>query len=595
MSDNQIKTNSLDDIKRYCQKRYQISTDYRADYDADWSMLYKMYYAYVDLDTIDITKMYAFVPLTFNAVETTFVRLFKALFGSSPIFPFRAKDKTLNWNRAASALTDLADDQADSAGIYEVGSKTIKQDVLFGCGDIEAWWNAQAVKKQVRKPVIEKGYVVDYEDTDDIEIEQGLMYRNVAPWMTLIDPATANIQKMAWDGEIIPCRKSVIKKFLQSYSYAIKPDELMNSQRISQDWQQLRKDMGYAVNDDDDDMGFVVRFRLSEDKRIVELWNGEQVIRNEKNAFRQRNRAHFINIDDPYPNCYYAHTETKPGALLNLLINDLFSILLNNYVQTTDPAIAFDSNVVSADKIITTGNAKIELNGSKMMGRSINDVLQKIDIGKLDSNSFNIVEMMKKLNDDTYSQSAYMQGTTPVRKEQATVVRTLKEAGEAIIDVKIRNAEMMGLKHLALLSYDLIRDNCTEEIARTSLGDRAEEFLGGFKHPDEFPGGYQWRFVGSDLMTEADDKFQRQVIDFQTFKDAIGTDTPPGKMAAAILRRSRDFEETDVRDFTEVKPPEMAPQQPGQGGGDQIAQASNNPNALAPQAGRLPKMSEVAA
>lgn len=579
---------------------YGIGEGYRAEFDQDYMMLYLLYSSFVDITNRDPQRNNPFIPETFKAIETKTPMHVKALVGQRPIFQIKPKNPNRKLN--AKLIEQIIDFYADggftqSVNILAPMEKMIKMKSLFGCALIETYWDYRPQVFEKHQAIKEKGVQLGTEVMLDVALNGTLNWQCWAPWMIGVDPSTEIIDEMAFIYLKQPCRKSALKRHMEWAHYDIKPNQLETSKGMGEFTLKLRSEMGYSESDDDDDMGVLIRMYLPQEHRYLEIWNGGQIIRDDKRKEKQgglagrRNRlTRFIATDDPYPNCFFATTPIKPAAQIQMIMNGLTGYYLDAIDRSSDQPLAYEEGAIDPDSLVT---GLVSVNPERLNNRNIGDVVQTLKLGDVDPNYSQAMEMLANVYQGIVKQGDYIQGNLPKGEpETATGIRTAKEASENALDLEVYRAEVLGMQRIFTHCIDLIDQNVTEEEVRKILGADIDYL--NYLRPDELPGGFTLRLRGSDIIADSDAKFERRMIKFEKFAQFIPNPTPVVK---ELMSEGDDFDDKIIEEaFTaqpQAQPAEGQPSMAEQLGGSQ-PMAQPNMNIQAAKGGPQGRMAEVA-
>lgn len=538
-------------IKLYEDTR-GISDPYRSEYDADYSLLYQLYHSFVDMSNRDVERNNPFLPETFVAIEQQVPQHVKALFGTPPIFPIKPtnplrKDYANAYQRLLEYFVNGAWDK--STPIIGTAEKLIKMKKLFGMALLEDYWDYSFQSVESEEPIMEQGIRIGSEKKSDKQLRGRWAWRVFAPWMSGIDPSKENIDEMAWFYLEEPTRKSSLIQHMKDFpkQYKAKAEDVEKTNSPNVFTLRLRQQMGFKENEQDDDMGLRTRLWLPTRGKMAEIWNGQTVLR----VIDAKPRiTRWIAVDDPYLNCFYAHTPVKPAAMIQVMINSIFGSYLDALDRTSDPVMGYENEAINPDSIVA---GLVPINPAALKnGRQISDIVQRIDTGQVDPNVKDAIEMLINANQKAYAQSDYTQGNIPsIRKESATAVRAVKDAGQARIDHEATRDEKTAKTRMFINGVDLIKLHMDEEEMIEVLG---EDYQYIALYPDirNLPGGFTLDYKGADDIAEKDAKFERRMIKFEKLQGFIPN---PQAVAKDILKNDDDFDEKVIEEaFTPVQP-----------------------------------------
>lgn len=479
---------------------WQISEDYRKPFDKEAEDAYKLYYGYIDLANRLPNRALPFINKTFAMIETITPYDVKSLFGDRPYWPIEPGIDALRG--ATSAMEELQDRFAEENKFFNTGTDLIKGCRLVGTWCLEPFWDVRPKMRKFSKTNKIKGFEVGETKGEEKWLYEGLNWRNWAPWMTGVDPFQKDIQKMRWFYLKQPISKQDLDLWMKFAKYKKTTDQLTPEEKYGDLGRSLMGQLGKGVNANETDMGMLIRLWCPQVGRYMEVWNGEDVIRDDRMPYPFVPVVRFADTEDPFPNMFYAIGSVKPVASIQHYMNDLMGYILDQFAQTVDGVVLYENGAFDPDSLVMTAGNRIPFNNP--YGRDISQMIQEFKLSGVSKDSLELYSLMEEKFDNVARQSSYQRGEVPDREEKAYNVRVMKEAGDAAIEVKLRLAEK-SLEETCMMNLQIIGDNITQETLQRVLGDKARYYM--YRDPSELPGGFEFRLKGSDKMAGKEQRY----------------------------------------------------------------------------------------
>jgi hypothetical protein len=535
-----------------------ISEAHRKQYEPEWEMMYRMYKSVIEV--VDPGVPNPFVPLTFIAIETACPRIIKALLGETPYFPMRARN--LAAKGQVEALSKMVDYFVDRNGLFPKMSGMLKGVNLWGTMVGKTYWDMRVKQKKVMKSKKNKGFIVGQSETWEPMLEESLNWEFWTPWHVGVDPDECDIDKMRWIYLEKRMSASALADHMGWAEYDNNRPELLVSKSFDDFSVDVRRKLGYSDASLDDDGGVLTEVYCPNTGRYLEIWNGQAVLRDHSNYsdFNYVPLVRFANSEDPHPNSFFAQTSTKPAAMLNMMVNDALASLYTNFQRINEPTIYYEHGAIDPNLI---GQGLVPINSEKLLGKDIASVIQTVQPGIIDQSVYQILDILQKMHDQTYGQSAYMQGNIPERKETAYGIRTVKEAGEERLDNQVKNIEIGAMARMGLHNLFCIAENADAELITDVLGDLAKYIVATdgeiMNRPDQVLGGFDFEFRGSDIISEQDTKFQRKMMKYEKLSGVLG-EAAAKVWALSLLKTDDDMTEEEYKEVAAAS--QQPPPQP---------------------------------
>jgi hypothetical protein len=569
------------ELKTLFERCYDISEDYRTDYEYDWEDAFKLYYGFLDLTGRDPNLLHAIIPKAFANIETLTATDVKSLFGAKPYFPLTPKEPV--FRSATEQLQALIDYFMDIHDFFGTGANNSKLTRLLGTSVIELFWRYEIRERPVQTQKKVKGYVIDAGKKTEKYIYEGLDFRLIPPWMLGVDPYTSKFETMRWNYVKQPMSYDELKGMMEFGNYLVDFEDIQKGGEcdLGALSNRLKSDIGYMADIQDADIGSLYRFWIPTRGRYLEFWGHKEMgmflIRDIANVYAFDPKVRFINTQDPYPDRFYGIGEIRPSAQLFMMLNDSYSQLFNTQQQTMNPPMMFPQGKLNPNKFTNSPGIWTPYDSSLMT--DIKNAIFPLPLKPLDQHSYQMPEIIDKKIDEVTGLPSISKGEFPDRQERAYTVRKVTEGADNRIAMKLVFSEK-AMMEMALKGWEIIRKNIGDEQKQAILGDNARLLL--FDHPDEIPYGYEMNFNGSDLIKDKDAKQQVRISLYQMSTPDVSNKREEYKI---LMENSNVYKQEEIDRISNVQQPQQ-PQAAGQSveGQRTVGQNAPQPNELAPQA-----------
>lgn len=575
-------------LKRLLEQLYNISEDYRLDFEQDWIDVANLYYGFVDLAGRDPNLLHAHMPEAFALIETVTPDDIKALLGIKPYFPIEPNEPSMRG--AAQALEKLTDTfcDMDETAFFEKMAVGAKMRRLFGGFALMPYWRVRVRERYERREEMVRSYKLGVDTKRVKYVDEGLDYKLIPYWNIGVDPVHGRIPNMRWKYIKMPMSKEELKSMMSVGKFDIKYEELSKDDNHDFDSLLIRmeNDMGYGFNRQDAGVGQLTVWWLEPTQRYVMAWghrdSGFHILRDRDNPLGFTPLIDFPNTLNPIPERFYAQGEIRPNAQLFHMLNDAYSQLFNSQSMNMDPPVMYPEGWVDPATMRFSPGSKTPYNPA--YADRMQSAVWSWPISQLDKNAYEVPDRIRDAIDRSSGVAAPDRGEFPQRKELAYTVKKVSEGSDARTAMNLRISER-SMERLAKQSWRIIDLCIPTKMAQSMLGDDYKYYQ-LFRHPDDIPMGYEMRFKSSAMLTDRDGKTQKLLSYYQLAQ--------PGEVnRAALIKAAIELDLSEVLSAEQLDAIfAVQPQGEQQAGDAQLAQAGGAP-AAPPQP--QPQQGQVAA
>lgn len=544
-------------LLKLIERLYNISEDYRYDFEHDWIDCYQLYYGMLDLAGRDPNLLHAHIPEAFSIIESVTPDDVKALMGSQPYFPLDPKEPV--FRGATNALEKLLDLFCDEAGFFDKMAVVFKMKRLLGPCGVMPYWSRRKCRKPVSRDDMIEGYLRG-KSTRMVEYyKEGWELRVVPPWNIGVDPKAGQVANMRWIYVKMPMSKSELSAMMseKGSKWAKKVDDLVANEGHEFDsfLRRLENDIGYAYNRQDDDIGQLLVLWFPQVERYIWCWGhvsaGLHVIRDVSMALPFVNLEVFQNTVHPIPERFYSQGEIRPAAQLFTMLNDAYSQLFNAQAMNMNPPTMYPQGWIEPQLLRFSPGAKVPYNSAYQ--DRIRNAIWSWPVQQLDKAAYDIPVMLREMIKNATGVPGVKQGQFPERKELAYTVRKVTEGADSKTAMNLRISEQ-SMRRLAMMSWRIIDLCIPPQLAEQMLGEDMK-YYELFRHPEDIPFGVEMRFKSSAMMTDRDAKTQKLLSYLQLA-------TPDMVNKAALFKKALELDlgdmlsDDELAGITNVQPPQ---------------------------------------
>lgn len=449
-------------------------------------------------------------------IETIVPRDVQSLLGNKPYMPYGATDKNNpEATDYASAITDNIDYYTERGSLYTTFADGMKICRPKGICYIEPRWAFLPVsiyQKNVEKDAL--GRVVSVSEFYEDSVDEAVDFRILDPESVKPHPFGNTLDAKPNVCVVELVHKNEIKRLLETegsgYKLAKDVTEEMLFSGIPESMglqEQNRRDKGELTGDAYKDVCVLVRYYS--DERWIHVINRNWVVmdtenqnknmpKNKKPFAALRNMSH-IGMDRYWPIGDYEF-------MMDLYwLGDMW---LNMYAKAAQMYSAQwilfnESSGVRAEDLKPTAGLRIPIQDAAW-GRAI----ETIKIGEPPAEYLEFYRESKGIADNRIHINDYVAGREPSRKETATAVNQLAQAGLTHMEFGVTYIEQGGLTDLAYLTAKVVAANQSDAQRARILGwDRAQRIMTA--DPEAIPGGYVLNFKGSDRVQRQQQKAEK--------------------------------------------------------------------------------------
>lgn len=437
-------------------------------------------------------------------IETIVPRDVQALVGNRPYMPFapieRNNPEAVDW---AATITDVIDYYTDIGKFYTKFADMMRMVRPLGWAYMEPRWSMWPVSiysKQVERDAM--GRVVrvsaNYEDT----VEEGVDIRILDPSSVRPHPYGNTLDEKPEVCVVELVHKNEIKRLLETPGSSYKVPDGVTEQDLfggvpeGLEWQQqVRRDKGELTGEAYKDVAVLIRY-YSEDRWIHTL-NRQWVIMDTENQNINMPKfkkpfAMFRNMSHCGPDRFWPVGDYE--FMMDLYwLGDMW---LNLYAKAAQMAeaqwILYNPNLVQVENLKATSGARIPVADGEF-----DRAIRQMKVGEPPSSYLDFYRETKGLQDNRLHINDWVAGREPTRKETATAVNQLSQAGMTHMEFGITYIEQGGFADLAYLMAKIVAANQTDADRAKIIGwERAQNIV--TVDPEAIPGGYRLEFKGSD-------------------------------------------------------------------------------------------------
>ncbi len=207
------------------------------------------------------------------------------------------------------------------------------------------------------------------------------------------------------------------------------------------------------------------------------------------------NLSRHKHTSDPHPqNSFWGIGECKPNEVLFAMLNDVWNMTLTSHQMHNQPTTYFRKDAVHPDALVRTAGNRVAIDVSNE--RPISDAVMDAPVNPLPRDHYVIPTELGRMIDMTSAIYDMQRGEAPVKQSTASEAAMRREAGDIRLELEIRNSEHfladVGNKCLSHIEQFATMQDYIEILGE----DRAAELV--FRNPKDLPGGFNYRFKGSD-------------------------------------------------------------------------------------------------
>jgi hypothetical protein len=527
-----------------CLDKFSAADKSRTPHDTRWSRYYRLYRSFVPAPTASWTSN-DFMPITFYVIETILPKLVAQLpeFLVKPMGPEDADP--------AELMATVLGWAAENSGLFEQQTYAFKDALMYGTGILKTYHrhdtrparvqDKRQLSLDVPMPVIDPDtgkpmmgpdgpvmgtqpyqlgeHFIGAKD-ETVTVYDGPAAESidlfnfwVAPEASCIEDARYVIQRSFKELDWV---KQMVKDKVYIFPEGVDPDEWG---AIDDEPHKKRlADIGMDVSRDPTRRPVeVMEFWTNE--RCVTMLNRRTVVRAQKNPFLHGEKPYVRIVDHVVPHEFYGVGEIEIIEDLQDVYNALVNMRIDNVKVSINSMFAVNIDHVYDQRDLTTRPGGIVR--VREVGMPVNQVFQRIDMGDVTSSSFIEAEKVLMMVERVTGVSAYQLGSDSASlNKTATGVNIITEQGNIRFSLKMRLAEMTGLRTLGRHFGSILQQFMPDEMSMRITGD-AGQFSFASLTPDAILGSFDYDIEPQSMaVTESLMKDQSLSL-FQMLSQAI--------------------------------------------------------------------------
>ncbi len=449
-------------------------------------------------------------------METIVSRDVQTLMGEIPYMPYEALDKqNPDAVEHAAAITEQGQFYAEKGDLYTRFADLMRMVRPLGIAYIEPRHSLTPVAITREDIQFDRfGRATGTEKHKEDTVTEGYDFRVLEPWVVRPHPFGNTLDSKS---EVCVCELvhvDEIKRLLDMPESHYKlPDDvseedLENSMPDSGDWNtQLRRDKGSLAGDAMSKIGFLIRYYS--DGKWIHTWNRNILLmstdnQNENMPKFKKPFAAFRNMSHITADRYWPRGDYE--FMMDLYwLGDMWLNLYAHAAQMYGAQwILYDPGAgIRPEDLKAYGGARIPVEGGEFDKK-----IQTMSTGTPPKEYLEFYHETKEIADNRLHVNDFVAGRTPDRKETATAVDALVEAGLSAMEFGITYVERGGFTDLAVLLNKSIANHQTDAQRARILGQERADRLRS-SDADSIPGGFTMAFRGSAGVRRRQRKMQK--------------------------------------------------------------------------------------
>lgn len=474
----------------WCNDAYKAAETARQPHYDKWQKFHKLYRSFIEERKGD-WRSRVFVPYVFSTVEAIMPKMVASLpkMAADPIGP---EDVV-----PAKQLTRMLQYCADATDLDIELVKIYKQATKYGTGigktnyEIVTSRHRSSVSSQDQPgiPMIgpdgrqmtgldnEPMNMAPEEETSgytEFTIYEGPRARWVDIFNFLVAPEAPDLEQARYTIERMYREMSYIRRLVKQGVYRFPPH--MNLEQITavddEPSGQRNTAIGLANNTDPTRRPVELREIWTDDGRCITIANAKAILRVIENPFDHGMKPYFRVVDYLNEGEFWGSGEIEALEGLQDLQNAIVNQRIDNVRMTMDQmkAVSFEALEDLRDLRPRPGGV-VRVNG----GQDPREVVYPLDSGDVTSSAFTEAEQIERLIERVSGVSAYQLGMdSPSMSDTATGVNTITEQGNTKFALKVKMAEMLGIRTMARQWGSLIQQYMEDPRVIRVLGPDGE-------------------------------------------------------------------------------------------------------------------------
>lgn len=492
------------DARKLVEDCYQLADTNQAPRNTQYNRDYLGYRSFVDMTGRDPQRANIGLPKVNSIIETKVPKEHNALFATTPYIPFEATRD--DFKVPGTYISEFLQHHLEKAGFHTKAGICIKMKATYGTSFIEPTAEYITQTKKIVKENNIGGF--SFPSIEEVTVKRfALRVTEFAPWEVMVDPNAKGLEQMYTARFVIKLQLASKREIIKMAQTMPNPypnldtEEFQNSRRQTDKGQfgnQILASFGLPQNLDDD-LGVLMRYESCD--RYIDVWNGSYVIRDIPNPYKHKriNLSRFVHSFDPHTqNLFWGNGEAKQAEVLASMLNDLYNMAFDAHAFVNQPVIFYEKKAVDSPyALVYSAMNRIAVNKDVGDPRSIDDKI-KIHRGEgLPADHYNMMNTTERMLDMGGQSFAPSRGENEGVQKTASEALTLKEAGDEPSAHRLKITEDVTLRPFGELCLSHIDQFAKPDDIAEVLGDERAAVIYTL-NPADFPGGFSFRFKGSD-------------------------------------------------------------------------------------------------
>jgi hypothetical protein len=500
---------------------YDIADDHQNVRDAQCERDYQNFHGFVDMSARDPDRANISIPKLNSVLMTGAPKEIKALTYKRPYIPLIAN---LDEFKPHARLNEkILDTLLYRGGFRHQFALAIIMKMLYGTAYMEV---VPVYKRRIEKmmvdetiPAMDGSPVVIGRHVEDVEVNRlHFKIAAYAPWQVKVDPFAVSLEDEDGCRYVVKIQivsKRLLRKMAMEGAYGPNFDvEKLNSSKA--DYTEAQKDRGLEILTNmgmpeprvDGDIGVMMRLETAE--RYTDVWNDRIILRDGVNPYIEtpgtnpRRRGHGLinlsrlihNIDPHTQTQFWGNGEAKIIEILTMLLSDHYNLAFDNAnFLNQGMTYALKSGGLTPESLIHAVGNKVLID--PLPGLGIKDMVMESFGENLPRDFYALGDKIDQFIDLVTHKAEPTRGQKVTGEHTLGEVIRMEQKGDARDELTVSFSENPGLSDIAFKCLGHIEQFAKEDDIVDLLGEEeAAQFL--YLHPRYMPGGYDYKFKGSD-------------------------------------------------------------------------------------------------
>lgn len=483
----------------------------RTDYDTRWSRYYRLYRSYAPRRKGD-WRSHVFIPIVFYVVETILPKLVAEL-PDFVVYPVEEEDVD-----PAMEMEELLDWAAERSLLHLELVKSFKSSLKFGTGILKIYHERDAIPRTEQVPVMEPIQVpvpvpvtdpetgepmldldgqpmideqmveLGEQPTGEYEERQTEVVRYDGPKAEAVDifnfwpaPEATSIEDARYVVQRTFRDVAYVREQVEKGIYTLPEHITLDGFITEEDEPHLKrlKDVGIEVSREPEHRAVEILEFHTNRRRLITMLNRRVIARVVDNPFEHGQKPYVRVVDHYQEHEFWGIGEIEPLEGLQDSMNALQNLRIDNVkVAMNVMFIGHPDNIADPADLQVKPGGFVRVTDKAL---PVQQALQPLELGDVTASAFEEVEQLERMTEKVSAVTGYTGGTdaesnNPAAKT-ATGVVTIAEQGNTRFALKVRLAELTGLKALAEQFGSILQQFMPEQMVLRIHGPRgAYEF-----------------------------------------------------------------------------------------------------------------------